>query len=74
MKNLTIRQAKAIAKTTGADGVIILAFDSDGKHAGVSYGSNRVKCRAIGALLDDIFDEIFNGELEVGDGFLDMRG
>lgn len=69
MTNLTISEAKAIAQKHKAHGVVILSFDmAEGKYAGVSYGVTKKECKVMGALLDDLFDMIFDGELEIGGG------
>ncbi len=53
--DLKIKDAEALAKRYGCDGVIILAVDKSRQAAnGVSYGRNRKLCDQMGEVLDRV--------------------
>ena len=65
LSDLNISYARALAKTLGCEGVIIIAVDEvpPQKYAMVSYGADKRKCGFMGKALDRIRDRMLKGEI-----------
>ena len=63
MRRVRIEDAHKFAEALNAKGVVILAFDYDGKYVGASYGDDRDGCDVMKTLLDKICDMIESGRL-----------
>lgn len=64
MNALSIKELRELAKRHGWRGVVVLAFD-DASIAATSYGRNREDCAKMGALLDEIHDDLTSGAVQV---------
>lgn len=65
MKQITINDARKLAKQTGAQGIIILQFDKEDVFPCVSYGANKQKCTAMSRVMGQICEQISTGEIRV---------
>jgi len=65
MRRIKIEDAHKLADVLDAKGVVVLAFDYEGKYVGASYGDDRDGCDVMKKLLDNICDKIESGEIVV---------
>ena len=61
-KSPTIADAKSFVKKYGLDGAIVIHFKGE-QFGYAEYGRNKVWCKVIKRVADDIHDAIQNGEI-----------
>jgi len=73
LSNLSINDAKRLAKKVQAEAVIVLAFDSHGRFSTISYGKDRATCEQYGKVLDQIANDLSNGFIVVPEKAEEVR-
>jgi hypothetical protein len=65
-----IRDARALCKTLGTRGVLIISIGKEDQLAGASYGTTMADCREMGGLLDRAYDALIEGRQPVSESVL----
>jgi hypothetical protein len=59
-RHASIADARRLAKTLEARGVIVVSYDETGRYCAASYGRTIEDCRILGAILDAMQEHVFS--------------